>query len=103
VVIVDGYVWLDGSGKPGLGGHLFQALGERVTVVGIAKTPLHGADGAHEVLRGSSQRPLFVTAAGIPADVAAEHVRAMHGAHRIPTLLSRVDALCRRGEAEAAG
>jgi deoxyribonuclease V len=96
-VVVDGYVWLDAPDKPGLGGHLFHALGERVAVVGIAKTRLHGAAGVQEVLRGTSQRPLFVSAAGLSAEIAAEHVRTMHGEHRIPRMLSKVDALCRRG------
>lgn len=93
-VIVDGYVWL-GEERPGLGAHLFEALGRRVPVVGVAKTAFAGATGALEVCRGASKQPLFVTAAGMDAAVAADHVRAMQGAHRIPTLLRRVDHLCR--------
>ncbi len=93
-VIVDGYVWL-GEERPGLGAHLFESLGRRVPVVGVAKTAFAGATGAVEVRRGASKQPLFVTAAGIDAAVAADHVRAMHGPHRIPTLLRRVDHLCR--------
>lgn len=94
-VVIDGYVWLEGTSKPGLGAHLYEALGERSAVIGVAKTKFQGADGAREVLRGTSQKPLYVTAVGVPVDVAAERVRAMHGAHRIPTLLKRVDDLCR--------
>jgi deoxyribonuclease V len=96
-VIIDGYVWLEGASKPGLGAHLHEALGGRCAVIGVAKTKFQGADGAREVLRGTSQRPLYVTAVGVSLDVAAERVRSMHGAHRIPTLLGRVDDLCRRG------
>jgi hypothetical protein len=32
---------------------------------------------------------------GIDVDVAAESVRRMHGAHRMPSLLTRADQLCR--------
>ncbi len=99
VVIVDGYVWLGNRNKPGLGAHLYQALGERTPVVGIAKTKFKGADSASEVIRGKSTRPLFITAAGLSPECAAEHVRAMHGRYRIPTLLKRVDSLCRNAQA----
>lgn len=95
VVVVDGYVWL-GPGRPGLGAHLHAALGGATPVVGVAKNPFRGAP-AIEVLRGGSKRPLFVTAVGIDGAAAAAHVAAMHGPHRVPTLLRRVDQLCRRG------
>jgi len=93
VVVVDGYVWLDG-GRPGLGGHLWHALGETTPVVGVAKSRFAGA-AAIEVRRGTSARPLHVTAAGMDAADAAAQVAAMHGAHRIPTLLQRADHLAR--------
>lgn len=93
-VVIDGYVWL-GEERPGLGAHLYEALGRRVPVVGVAKTAFHSSGLALPVLRGQSQRPLFVTAVGLDASAAAEHVRRMHGASRIPTLLGRVDRLCR--------
>lgn len=94
-VVIDGYVWLDNESTLGLGGHLYQALGQRVQVVGIAKTKFRGAIEVCEVLRGSSTRPLYVSAAGIEAALAADCVRSMHGNHRIPSLISRVDYLCR--------
>src|SRR5438132_8848488 len=31
-VVIDGYVWLDEAGSPGLGGRLFEALDGRVSV-----------------------------------------------------------------------
>jgi len=95
-VIIDGYVWL-GAGRPGLGAHLYEALGQRIAVVGVAKRRFHGAGDAVPVLRGTSQVPLFVTAVGIDPSEAAEGVRRMHGGHRIPTLLKRVDRLSRDG------
>ena len=45
--------------------------------------------------RGNSKSPLFVTARGVSASDAALHVKQMHGPHRIPTLLARVDGLAR--------
>ncbi len=94
-VVVDGYVWLRDETTPGLGGHLFEALGG-TSVVGVAKTRFASATAARAVVRGGSRRPLFVTAAGMGPDDAARHVQAMHGEFRIPTLLRRVDQLCRR-------
>jgi deoxyribonuclease V len=101
VVIVDGYVWLGGEDKPALGAHLYQALGERTAVVGIAKTKFKGADAGCEVIRGRSARPLFITAAGMSPEWAAQHVRSMHGPYRIPTLIKRADDLCRAARAAA--
>ena len=99
VIVIDGYVWMGDGNKPGLGAHLYQALGERTPVVGVAKTKFRGAHCASEVIRGKSTRPLFVMAAGISPECAAGHVRAMHGHYRIPTLLKRVDRLCRNAQA----
>jgi deoxyribonuclease V len=96
LVIVDGYVWL-GPDRGGLGFHLHEALGRQVPVVGVAKTRFAGdSTTAVPVLRGQSQRPLFVTSVGIPVVEAAERIRRMHGSFRIPTLLKEVDRLCRR-------
>ncbi len=107
VVVVDGYVWL--GRHPGLGARLHQALVgsplAAAAVIGVAKTRWHG-DPADvppreqrvvDVLRGKSAKPLHVTALGVDPDVAANHVRDMHGASRMPTLLRRVDALSRWG------
>ncbi len=93
VIVVDGYVRLSRT-KPGLGAHLHDALFGKVAVVGVAKTEFHGAPAA-KVLRGASKKPLYVTVAGMSLDEAAEAIRSMHGAHRIPTLLARADRLCR--------
>ena len=91
-LIVDGYVRL--GSRPGLGRHLFDALESKIPVVGVAKSRFADVP-AHEVYRGASRRPLYVTAAGITAKEAAINIQAMHGAHRIPTLLKRVDRLAR--------
>jgi len=92
-ILVDSYVWL--PGRPGMGAHLYEALDQQVTVIGVAKTPFQDETEAIAILRGESQRPLYITAAGISAQVAADQVKRMHGPHRIPTLLKQVDSLCR--------
>jgi len=95
-VVVDGYVWLDAASRPGLGGHLFAALGGQTPVVGVAKRVRPGAP-AIPVWRGRSRRPLWVSTAGVGAAWAAVQVQAMHGSFRTPTLLRLADALARRG------
>lgn len=94
VVLVDGNVWLDAAGAPGLGAHLWHALGRGPAVIGVAKTAYVGAP-AVEVHRGTSARPLYVTAAGLDVTLAAARVREMHGPFRLPTLCARVDRVCR--------
>jgi len=94
-VVIDGYVFLDAAGHPGLGAHLYEALGRATPVIGVAKTPFMGSPHAIHVLRGTSKRPLYVTGAGVDPREAADAVRAMHGAHRMPTLLGLADRLAR--------
>jgi deoxyribonuclease V len=91
-IVVDGYVRL--PDKQGLGQHLFDQLSPRTAIIGVAKTRFHAAQ-AIELLRGSSLSPLYITAAGIDAEEAASRIKKMHGDHRIPTLLNRVDRLAR--------
>lgn len=91
-IVIDGYVMLGDS--PGLGQYLFQFLDSRIPVIGVAKSMFKGSFGI-EVFRGKSTRPLYITSAGIEPQKAAEKIRTMHGAYRIPTLLRRVDILAR--------
>jgi len=97
LLVVDGYVDLDPAGRPGLGAHVHAELG--VPVIGVAKTAFAPATHAVPVLRGTSTRPLYVTAAGLSVDRAVALVTAMAGEHRLPAALRRVDALCRTGGA----
>lgn len=94
-LIVDGYVWLYDGSTPGLGAKLYQALNEKVPVIGVAKNRLVIGAEAALVYRGRSRRPLYVTSAGINREAAAMHIREMHGRNRIPTMLKHVDKLCR--------
>jgi deoxyribonuclease V len=91
-MVVDGYVML--GNKPGLGQHLFNSFGGKIPVVGVAKSKFEGAGGV-EVFRGGSIHPLYVTSAGVDLKKASERIRTMHGIHRIPTLLKRIDVLAR--------
>lgn len=87
-IVIDGFVVLDDSGKPGLGAHLYEALDKKIPVIGVAKTSfgtLHHSK--RNLLRGNSTRPLYITAIGIAVDEAADRIRSMSGAYRIPTLL----------------
>lgn len=92
LLVVDGYVDLDPSGRPGLGAHLYAEMA--IPVIGVAKTAFRGATHAIEVRRGAT-RPLYVTAAGLPAVDAARLVTTMDGPYRIPNALRRVDRLAR--------
>jgi len=98
LIVIDGYVILDGEGTHGMGGYLYEALDRRIPVIGVAKNRFRSNVAAIEVFRGGSKRPLFVTALGIDPQAAADDIERMHGNHRLPTLLKRVDRLCRDGE-----
>jgi len=91
LLVVDGYADLDPAGRPGLGAHAHAEFG--IPVIGVAKTAFRTATHAVPVLRGTSARPLFVTAAGMPRDEAAELVRHMAGQHRLPDAIRRADTL----------
>lgn len=95
VAVIDGFVWLGDEEHPGLGGHLYRHFGGRMAVVGVAKTEFHGAAPVLAILRGQSAKNLYVSAAGMDLTEAAASVRIMAGNHRLPTLLRRVDQLCR--------
>ena len=93
LLVIDGYVDLAPDGRPGLGAHVHAELG--VPVIGVAKTLFAAATHAVPVVRGQATRPLYVTAAGLPAAEAADLVRRMSGGFRMPDALRHVDALAR--------
>ena len=95
LVVVDGYADLDPGGRPGLGAHAHAEFG--IPVIGVAKSRFRTATHAVPVVRGSSGRPLFVTAAGMPIADAAGLVRRMTGRYRLPDALRRADTLARAG------
>ena len=92
LVVVDGFVYLADEGRYGLGGHLYERLERRVQIVGVAKLPFKGScKFVREICRGSSKRPLFVSAIGMDIDEAARLVKGMSGEFRIPNLLKILD------------
>jgi deoxyribonuclease V len=95
LLVVDGYADLDPGGRPGLGAHAHAEFG--IPVIGVAKSRFRTATHAVPVVRGSSARPLFVTASGMPAADAADLVRRMAGRYRLPDALRRADLLARAG------
>ena len=93
-ILVDGFVFLDSEFKHGLGARLYSALEEKVPVIGVAKTDFPGAPNI-PIMRGASERALFVSSIGCDMLHAAAWIQQMHGAYRIPTLLKAVDSLAR--------
>ena len=93
LLVVDGYADLDPGGRPGLGARAHAEFG--IPVIGVAKSRFRTATHAVPVVRGSSGRPLFVTAAGISRADAADLIRRMAGRYRLPDALRRADTLAR--------
>ena len=95
-IIVDGYVYLDGVRKAGLGKYLYEALGGKVSVIGVAKAAFKGIPDEFRLYRGQSRKPLYVTSAGVETALAKRWVLTMKGPYRRPDLLRLVDQVCRR-------
>lgn len=94
-IVIDGYVWLDDDNHPGLGAYLHRSLKQPTPIIGVAKNPYKQSVHATHLRRGGSSRPLYITAIGIAAAQAVINIAAMHGPHRMPTILKRVDQLSR--------
>lgn len=94
-IVIDGYVFLDGVSRPGLGKYLYDALEGGTPVVGVAKQPFKDIPTGCEVFRGNSAQPLYVTAAGMSLKQAKQNVQDMFGRYRIPELLKKTDQLSR--------
>lgn len=90
LIVIDGFVHLDAKETPGLGQHLFQALGGRSAVIGVSRTPMSATPAQFQVFREEESRPLIVTCVGIDLGAAKARLRAMHGKRRVPTLLKLV-------------
>jgi len=93
VFVIDGYCQLSAEGEPGLGVHLAKALDGSAAIVGVAKNRYRTSTHAVELQRGKGSRPLFITAIGMEAAQAAQHIASMAGEFRLPTLLRAVDRL----------
>ena len=98
VVIIDGYVFIDRTGKKGLGAYLAAYFNDRFQeygIIGVAKSPMHQTPDEWKVYRGKSKRPLYVDSIGLSPDFARLAVSNMAGEFRIPTILKLVDQLGR--------
>jgi len=93
-ILIDGYVYLDGTSKAGLGKHLYDALEQKIEIIGIAKKSFFDIDQSHAVYRGISTKPLYITSTG-DLENAKHNIVSMFGGSRIPVLLKRADQLCR--------
>jgi deoxyribonuclease V len=92
VIIIDGYVYLDNDGKPGLGAYLYEHLKGLGPVIGVAKTSFaNNTKYVTEVCRGKSQQPLYITAIGVELNSAAQHIKSMYGEYRMPHILKLID------------
>ncbi|QDV50130.1 endonuclease V [Gimesia fumaroli] len=94
-IVIDGFVTLGQDQRPGLGAHLFHQLNEQIPVIGVAKSRFANTPDETRIYRGESQNPLYVTSLGISLSEAKCKITTMHGAFRFPTLLKRVDQICR--------
>lgn len=93
-IIIDGFVFLDDNNKLGLGGHLYKNLDAKIPIIGVAKTNFATIErNKQAVYRGNSKNPLYITAIGMNIEDAAEKIKIMNGAYRIPTLLKQLDRL----------
>lgn len=93
-LIVDGFVHLDDNNTYGLGGYLYEALQQKIPVIGVAKRKFHSnKNNMTEVKRGSSKQPLYITAVGISLTDAARSIQRMAGEYRMPALLKQLDQL----------
>ncbi|PSF07586.1 endonuclease V [Marinobacter fuscus] len=94
VIIVDGHVYLDGKSRPGLGKRLYDALVDKPEIIGVAKKSYADLESGHEIFRGKSKKPLYITTTG-NLELAKSSIKNMFGKNRIPVLLKQVDQLCR--------
>lgn len=92
-IVIDGFVYLDGKSRPGLGKHLYDALQGKISVLGVAKRPFKGIAQECELHRGMSGRPLYITSIGMPLSEAKSHIKSMYGEYRMPALLKKVDRI----------
>lgn len=95
LILINGFVHLDGLETPGMGAHLHHALGAACAVVGVSKTALPGTTAQFEVSREEEARPLIVSCIGIDLGAAKARLRTMHGRKRVPTLLKLVARLAK--------
>lgn len=94
VIIVDGHIYVDNDGNYGLGGKLYEELGNQFPIIGVAKTPFHtNKQTVTEIKRGKSDNPLYVSAIGMELSTASQKILDMSGDFRIPSILKILDQI----------
>jgi len=94
MIIIDGYVYLNNEGKPGLGHYVYEYYNQKIPVIGVAKSNFYNNQtNVREVYRGKSKNPLYITSIGIDVNIAQSYICNMHGNYRIPHLLKLLDQL----------
>jgi deoxyribonuclease V len=95
-IIIDGHVFVHNDGKYGLGGYLWDALDQKIPIIGIAKKSFINTEKLlTPIKRGQSESPLYISCIGIDKDVVLKKIDVLHGPHRIPTILKLVDSISR--------
>ena len=91
-IIVDGHVYIDNNKTFGLGGHLWQALDQKIPIIGIAKKAFHNTEQVSiPIYRGQSQNPLYISCIGTSQQEVLAKVQLLHGDYRTPTILKLLD------------
>jgi deoxyribonuclease V len=96
-IVINGFVHLDAAETPGLGLHLYDALGGRVAIIGVSTKQVGGLPAQFQVFREEEAPPIVVTCAGVDLGAAKARVRAMHGRRRLPTLVKLAARIARGG------
>ncbi|MFK4206273.1 endonuclease V [Acinetobacter junii] len=97
-IILDGYVFLGEDRSAGLGVHLWNEINRRTPIIGVAKNYYKDTPAECEILRGKSQKPLYITSIGVDLEDAKKYILKMHGLNRMPTLLKKVDQISKSVE-----
>lgn len=95
VLVIDGYVFLDGISKAGLGKYLYDNLLIRKPIIGIAKNQFKDVSEDYAVWRSTSKHPLYVTSVDFHIMDAKSIVQNLKGLHRLPDIIRKVDFLSR--------
>lgn len=93
-VIIDGHIYVDDSLKYGLGGYVWELLGKKIPVIGVAKNAFHSNKSTVEsIYRGDSKKPLYISVIGMDIKEAVAHLKKMHGDYRFPSILKELDTI----------
>lgn len=94
VIIIDGHIYVNNDKTYGLGGYLYQALEEKIPIIGVAKKSfINTNEVSIPILRGKSKVTLYISAIGYKIEKALQNIEDMNGYYRIPTILKYLDTI----------